>query len=149
MRSNIMESGAFAKFWDPHPSTTNGEDLLRKLMDTGEHELVFSVEGDKTWGIGYRPGDAAKCRDNWGQNMFGKALMGARSTCRNYLQHRVTLGRIPSCPAELMFRRALKDGKLNVILKACGTGEINVLSRMAAATRDPGGSRKLLHFWCL
>jgi hypothetical protein len=114
-------------------------------MDTGDRELVFSVEGNKTWGIGYRPGDAAKYRDSWGQNLFGKALMEVRSTCRNYLRHRVTLGHMPSCPQEVMYRRALKDGKLSVaedgklsvVLNACSTSEINVLSRMAVATRDP------------
>jgi hypothetical protein len=63
-------------------------------------------------------------------------------------------GHIPSCPEEAMFRRALKDGKLkfaedgklDVVLKACDPSEINILSRMAAETRDPQGFPQVARF---
>jgi ribA/ribD-fused uncharacterized protein len=81
-KANTMEAGVFAKFWTPDPSLPSGEDLLRKLLSTGDRELVYAVEEDSVWGIGFRPSDAEKNRGSWGENLLGKAIMELRRICR-------------------------------------------------------------------
>ncbi|CZR70274.1 uncharacterized protein PAC_20175 [Phialocephala subalpina] len=111
-RENIMESSIFSKFWSPHPVAIHQEDLLGKLFNTGDRELIYAVEDDKVWGIGYRPGDAEKNRDSWGQNLLGKAIMEARRTARAFYGLKVTLGHMIVGKEEKAFRVALKEGKI-------------------------------------
>jgi predicted NAD-dependent protein-ADP-ribosyltransferase YbiA (DUF1768 family) len=87
-----MEGGHFAKFWNPLIFSREGEDLLGKLLNTGERELVYGVEDDRVWGIGYRPSDVEKNRGKWAKNLLGKALMGARATAIEYKRLSVCRG---------------------------------------------------------
>ena len=41
-----MEAGVFAKFWTPVERTSN---LLANLLQTGDRELVYAVEGLGYW----------------------------------------------------------------------------------------------------
>jgi predicted NAD-dependent protein-ADP-ribosyltransferase YbiA (DUF1768 family) len=65
-----------SKFWSrPHPSDIERfvhENMLSKLLNTGNRELVYALPTDKLWGIGYRPGDAAANRAAWGSNLLGR-----------------------------------------------------------------------------
>jgi ribA/ribD-fused uncharacterized protein len=142
---NQMEQVLFAKFWSPLILSPQGEDLLGKLLDTGDRELVYAVEDDRVWGIGYRPGDAAKNRGNWGQNLLGEALMGARSTAINHKRLRVCRGDSIPTDEEALYRKAVymgkmkwdRDGNLEVVAEECDTlEELNAICKMAKLARD-------------
>ena len=81
-KAGYMEAGVAAKFWSWDAASVAGEDMLGKLFQTGERELVYAVEDDRVWGIGFRPGDAAKNSERWGDNLLGKATMEARRVLR-------------------------------------------------------------------
>lgn len=139
-----MESGLFAKFWCPLVLSPEGEDLHGKLLNTGERELVYAVEDDRVWGIGYRPGDAEKNRGKWGQNLLGKALMGARATVVGHIQLGACRGTMIG-REERLYRTAVmqgkmkwdKEGNLKVVAAKCAKGEeLKAISTMAKVARD-------------
>lgn len=104
------------------------------MFNTGERELVYAVGEDSVWGIGFRPGDAEKNRERWGENLLGKSIMKARRLCQEY-------GMLHVCPGyvlygeheheETVFRKALyagklkwgKEGKLEVVKEKCIKGD--------------------------
>lgn len=143
----MIETGVFCRFWSPDPSRQNAGDMLRRLFNTGERELVYAVEEDIVWGIGFRPGDAEKNRESWGENLLGKSIMKARRMCREYVVLRVCPGYVlygEHEHEETVFRKALsvgklkwgKEGKLEVVKEKCSKGDeldtLRVLARIAA-----------------
>ena len=60
----------------------HGASLRKKLLETGDRELVEAAHKDRTWGIGYNAANAEANRENWGENMLGKALMIVRERWR-------------------------------------------------------------------
>ncbi|CAH0050407.1 unnamed protein product, partial [Clonostachys solani] len=57
------------------------EELRAILLGTGDRELVEAATNDRIWGIGMdeKQGHATMdTRENWGHNLLGKALVGAR-----------------------------------------------------------------------
>lgn len=52
--------------------------LRMMLLRTGERELVEASPYDFIWGIGFRERDAEGLREEWGENLLGKALMDVR-----------------------------------------------------------------------
>lgn len=73
--------------WDQHKYkvVVNGNymkfgftSLLGVLRDTGDKILVEASSYDRVWGIGYNAKDAPNNKENWGENLLGKALMEVR-----------------------------------------------------------------------
>jgi len=54
------------------------ETLRRRLIETGQRELVEASPMDKIWGIGFTKVNALRNKARWGQNLLGKALMQVR-----------------------------------------------------------------------
>jgi len=59
-----------------------GESLRALLLSTGDRELVEASPFDRIWGIGFTADKAEEQRDNWGENLLGKALMAVRGRLR-------------------------------------------------------------------
>lgn len=57
-------------------------DLRRRLLETGDRELVQASPQDRTWGTGYAAKFAEMRRTEWGSNLLGKALMSVRERLR-------------------------------------------------------------------
>lgn len=57
---------------------SQNQELKVKLMATGFRELVEASPTDRTWGIGFAAEFAESCREEWGSNLLGKALMSVR-----------------------------------------------------------------------
>lgn len=68
---DVVYQGTYCKF-------TQNPDLKKKLLETGERELVEASPTDKIWGIGYLAEFAEIHRKQWGSNLLGKALMSVR-----------------------------------------------------------------------
>ena len=66
-REQIVFDGNFLKF-------TQHKQLKALLLSTGKKLLVEASPEDRLWGIGYSAADAAQHRDEWGQNLCGKAI---------------------------------------------------------------------------
>ena len=47
-------------------------------METGSRELVEASKTDRMWGVGFSVKKAGDHRDQWGENLLGKALMCVR-----------------------------------------------------------------------
>lgn len=100
VKSDIVEEGNWWKF-----SSTKGENLRKKLLETGQRELVeVSYAGldevvdrvggdgklmggqaspyDRIWGVGFAAANAEERRAEWGENLLGKALMRVRERLR-------------------------------------------------------------------
>lgn len=66
------------------PSTREGRmnainELGRKLLATGERQLVEAAGRDKYWGIGFSMKDVPHLwQESWGRNQLGKSLMSIR-----------------------------------------------------------------------
>lgn len=59
------------------------DDLRRKLLATGDRELVEASPMDRVWGIGISPEKApGSDRRRWGLNLLGKVLMEVRAVLR-------------------------------------------------------------------
>lgn len=61
------------------------EEIKAILLGTGQRELIEASPRDRIWGIGFgeKTGRATMhSRRNWGQNLLGKALVGARERIR-------------------------------------------------------------------
>ncbi|EME88583.1 uncharacterized protein MYCFIDRAFT_85030 [Pseudocercospora fijiensis CIRAD86] len=74
-KSRIVEEGNFYKF-------SENEGLKKKLLETGERELVEASPNDRIWGIGFGEEDAEENRGRWGENRLGVALMNVRRRLR-------------------------------------------------------------------
>ncbi|KXT18360.1 hypothetical protein AC579_964 [Pseudocercospora musae] len=74
-KGRIVEEGNFHKF-------SQDEELKRKLLETGERELVEASPRDRIWGIGFGKEDAGSNREDWGENRLGVALMNVRGRLR-------------------------------------------------------------------
>lgn len=66
IKRDIMLEGVLAKF-RAHP------DILKKLLDTGEEEIIENTDIDYYWGCG---------ENKIGRNEFGKILVKARTILR-------------------------------------------------------------------
>lgn len=89
-------SGFDHKVWDEHKEQIvyrgnllkvtkpagGGDELLTKLLDTGDRYLVEASPSDRIWGIGFTAEDAEANRSEWGQNLLGKAWMKVREELR-------------------------------------------------------------------
>ncbi|KAI4157675.1 MAG: hypothetical protein L6R39_000626 [Caloplaca ligustica] len=75
-REKIVEEGNWNKFCNSKSGTT----LRDMLVKTGKRELVEASPVDRRviWGIGYGANNADQFRENWGENLLGKALMRVR-----------------------------------------------------------------------
>ncbi|CAD6571993.1 MAG: hypothetical protein ASARMPREDX12_004847 [Alectoria sarmentosa] len=72
-REKIVEDGNWWKFTQPKES-----DLRKMLLETGDRLLVEASPYDRIWGVGYGAANAEANRNNWGENLLGKALMRVR-----------------------------------------------------------------------
>lgn len=68
---DVVCQGTFCKF-------TQNPDLKKKLLETGERQLVEASPSDRVWGIGFAAEFAEMHRKDWGSNLLGKALMCVR-----------------------------------------------------------------------
>ncbi|KAJ9299332.1 hypothetical protein DTO271G3_2954 [Paecilomyces variotii] len=75
VKSRVVVAGSIAKFGQ-NPK------LKDKLLATGDRLLVEASSKDRVWGIGYTAKHAMSCRQHWGENRLGKALMEAREHLR-------------------------------------------------------------------
>jgi ribA/ribD-fused uncharacterized protein len=92
----VVEEGSYHKFMhaiDPEER----EVLKRKLLATGERELVEASRFDRVWGVGFTVEELRRTqkgerrgaeREKWGQNLLGKALMSARKRIREEEEQR-------------------------------------------------------------
>ncbi|KAL9108988.1 MAG: hypothetical protein Q9187_008220 [Circinaria calcarea] len=78
-KEKIVEEGNWNKFTNP----VEDEGLRKKLVETGERELVEASPRDRIWGVGYDAKNAEANRANWGENLLGKALMRVRARLRD------------------------------------------------------------------
>ncbi|KAL8953019.1 MAG: hypothetical protein Q9222_001099 [Ikaeria aurantiellina] len=69
---DVVVEGSLLKF-------QSNNDLKKKLLATGDRELVEASPSDRTWGIGFEAAYAEQQRASWGQNLLGKALMTIRA----------------------------------------------------------------------
>jgi ribA/ribD-fused uncharacterized protein len=77
-KSEIVEMGNWYKF----TISENAGELKRRLLETGERELVEASPADRIWGIGFTEHEAEKNRYRWGENLLGKALERVRERLR-------------------------------------------------------------------
>ena len=61
-------------------SDANGDKvpLRRLLVGTCERELVEASPVDRLWGVGFAADEAEEHRDEWGENLLGRALEEVR-----------------------------------------------------------------------
>ncbi|KAK4495789.1 hypothetical protein PRZ48_013057 [Zasmidium cellare] len=78
-KSRIVEEGNYHKF----TKSKEEEGLLKKLLETGERELVEASPTDRIWGVGFGAADAEANRKDWGENRLGKAIMNVRERLRD------------------------------------------------------------------
>jgi ribA/ribD-fused uncharacterized protein len=71
----IVERGNLFKF-------TQNEELGRRLMETGDRELVEASPNDRVWGVGFPAEFAEENRSAWGMNLLGSALTSVRERLR-------------------------------------------------------------------
>ncbi|CAG9983170.1 unnamed protein product [Clonostachys byssicola] len=74
VKFEVVQLANVAKF-------SQNEELRAVLLGTGDRELVEAATNDHIWGIGMdeKQGRATMhTRENWGHNLLGKALVGAR-----------------------------------------------------------------------
>lgn len=80
IKFDTVVEGTWLKFTQ---ATEHGGALRRKLLETGERELVEAAGSDRVWGVGYSAEHAGEMRHNWGQNLLGKALMSVRERLKD------------------------------------------------------------------
>ena len=66
----------------PLISETKAGSLKGLILETGERLLVEASPYDRIWGIGYAKADAERCKETWGENLLGVALMEVRGKLR-------------------------------------------------------------------
>lgn len=63
-------------------------DLGRKLLATGDRQLIEAAGRDRYWGIGYgikqRP---ERYEKSWGRNQLGRSLMATRERLRSLIEN--------------------------------------------------------------
>ncbi|KAF2715185.1 DUF1768-domain-containing protein [Pleomassaria siparia CBS 279.74] len=59
--------------------------LRDTLLGTGERELAEASMRDRVWGIGFNATQAEGKREEWGENLLGKALMKVRGRLRELM----------------------------------------------------------------
>ena len=74
-RERIVFDGNFLKY-------SQHLDLQQLLLETKSRQLVEASPEDRIWGIGYSAADASEHRDDWGENLCGKALEKVRAQLR-------------------------------------------------------------------
>ncbi|KAK0381843.1 oxidoreductase family protein [Colletotrichum limetticola] len=75
-RERIVREGNLLKF-------RSAPELRKKLLATGDRELVEASPMDRIWGIGFSPDKApGSDRGRWGLNLLGKILMEVRTVLR-------------------------------------------------------------------
>lgn len=72
MREEIVYNGNMMKF-------EQNKELLHRLMDTSERDIVEASPYDRVWGIGFNSVDAPSNVYKWGRNLLGKTIMRVRS----------------------------------------------------------------------
>ncbi|KAF2761023.1 DUF1768-domain-containing protein [Pseudovirgaria hyperparasitica] len=77
-RFDIVVQGNMLKF----TSGKERPELRRRLLETGDRELVEASPFDRVWGIGFKAEHADQNRSAWGENLLGKALMEVRRRLR-------------------------------------------------------------------
>jgi ribA/ribD-fused uncharacterized protein len=86
-RERVVENGNYYKFLngrgDGEGEEGEAPGLLKKLLATGDRELVEASPYDKIWGIGCAAKGAESRRNRWGQNLLGLAIMRARERLVN------------------------------------------------------------------
>ena len=75
VKFDVVVAGNMAKFGQ-NPK------LRRKLLCTGERMLVEASSRDRVWGVGFTAKHALQHRNQWGENLLGKALMAVRERLR-------------------------------------------------------------------
>jgi hypothetical protein len=55
-------------------------------LGTGEREICEAARLDWRWGIGYGAKEALDYRENWGENLLGKAIVRVRGRIRERLR---------------------------------------------------------------
>ncbi|KAI7087668.1 hypothetical protein KC356_g3944 [Hortaea werneckii] len=86
IKFDVVLQGSFFKF-------SQNQELTGKLMATGNRELVEASPTDRTWGIGFAAEFAESCREEWGSNLLGKALMSVRESLKGEAEAEVDAGR--------------------------------------------------------
>ncbi|KAF7192140.1 N-glycosidase [Pseudocercospora fuligena] len=71
----VVEEGNMHKFG-------SNEGLRRKLLATGNRELVEASPRDRVWGVGFDAAHAETNRSQWGQNRLALVLMRVRERLR-------------------------------------------------------------------
>lgn len=74
-REQIVFDGNFLKY-------SQHQGLQQLLLETETRQLVEASPEDRIWGIGYSMADASAHRDQWGENLCGKALENVRARLR-------------------------------------------------------------------
>jgi len=77
----IVTEGNYHKF----TKTKSELKLKEKLLATGDRELVEASPTDRIWGVGFSAAQAQDHREEWGQNLLGKAITAARKQIREEL----------------------------------------------------------------
>ena len=72
-REQIVEDGNWWKY-----TQSKEGDLRKMLLKTDDRLLVEASPYDRIWGVGYGAANAEDNRENWGENLLGKALMRVR-----------------------------------------------------------------------
>ncbi|KAI6899556.1 hypothetical protein KC318_g10465 [Hortaea werneckii] len=85
IKFDVVLEGSLLKF-------SQNEELKAKLLATGVLELVEASPTDRTWGIGFAAEFAESCRDEWGSNLLGKALMSVRESLKAEAEAEVDTG---------------------------------------------------------
>ena len=86
VKLQVVEQGSYLKY--TKGIDDDSEDLKKRLLATGDRELVETSNFDRIWGVGYSADDCKKGRkgpaprDKWGQNLLGQALMATRKRIR-------------------------------------------------------------------
>jgi len=75
VKSDVVIAGNMAKFGQ-------GAKLREKLLATGDKMLAEAARRDRVWGIGFNAEEALGFREEWGENLLGKALMVVRGRLR-------------------------------------------------------------------
>ncbi|PPQ74773.1 hypothetical protein CVT24_003197 [Panaeolus cyanescens] len=78
-RDRIVLEGNLHKF-------RQNEEMMKKLLDTGNKRLVEASPRDRIWGVGYGEKNALSQKDSWGLNLLGKALEETRRILREELE---------------------------------------------------------------
>jgi ribA/ribD-fused uncharacterized protein len=77
----LWESRRYTVMMDALNYKFNQNDLIKiKLMETGDKQLYEATKYDRIWGIGFYAHEAIKlCKNQFGRNLLGEALMEYRS----------------------------------------------------------------------